>query len=64
MFGNIVCHDKMYIFTKIGVIIAKCDMDFVMSKVIWLRNQVKSYVVAFFVKFFSQISILKVWYFS
>jgi hypothetical protein len=55
---KVVGNGKMHITTKNGVKIQKFAIELEQTRLNWLENQVKSCLVAFFVKSFS----MKPWY--
>jgi hypothetical protein len=62
---KVVGNVKMHITTKNGVKIQKFAIELAQTKLNWLENQVKSCLVAFFVKsFFYETLVCHVWYFS
>jgi hypothetical protein len=55
---KVVGNEKMYITAKNGVKIQNFAIELVQTKLNWVESQVKSYLVAFFVKSF----YMKHWY--
>jgi hypothetical protein len=61
--SKVVCRDKIHICVKIRIIITKFAMDFAINMVTWVDYQVNSYLTAFFVKVYFQITIQIFWVF-